>query len=410
MFITEKRVLKWALYCNAIYVVLLFLFRPNGINIQKISITSFLLFSVLSLFLLCFKNRKKLRGIPKLARILFYILLFWGSVVIVRSFSFSLQDWVTNFGNVYMALAWLVPIVLILGLKIENWNIVFKAIKFMFQLMILVFLISPFYAEIKTEWTWLLRPVNFILLIGLYHYRFIDRILIYVTIGIYFVIAIRVQQRMEFLYLALVLGFLVLDKLMTVKIKRSFLKYILAGFIIVFTLIFTVGYEHVSSIIASLIEFEDSRTFLYTELFDELAKTNDKLLGRGALGTYYSAFFENTRTYWENIGRIGWAGDVPNRITTEVGYLQMILKGGFIMLFLNVTIAIYAVYVALFKSKNKLIRRLGYYILIISILSLVSFRPAFTPTFIVFWMAIGTVFNKKNRMLKDDEVNKLIQF
>jgi len=210
---------------------------------------------------------------------LFYALLFWGGVVIVRGFSFSIQDWVTNFGNVYMALAWLVPIVLILGLKIENWNIVFKVIKFMFQLMLLVFLISPFYDEIKTEWTWLLRPVNFVLLMGLYHFRLLNRVLIYVTIGIYVVIAIRVQQRMEFLYLALVLGFILLDKLVAIKIKKVFFKYILLSFIIVFILIFTVGYEHVSSIIASIIEFQDSRTFLFTELFDELAKTNDTLFG-----------------------------------------------------------------------------------------------------------------------------------
>ncbi|MFT4800478.1 MAG: hypothetical protein ACI93N_000236 [Flavobacteriaceae bacterium] len=412
MYITEKKLLKWALYANAIYILLLFLFRPNGINITKIVITSLLLFSVFTIFIICFRNRKQLKTIPKYLRILFYLLIFYSCIVIVRSFSLSLQDWVTNFGNVYMAFAWLVPLVLILGTKIENWVIVFKATNFMFNLMIFAALLLPFYVEVRTEWTWLIRPVNFILLLGLYHYRQ-DRLKIYLIIAISLIIAYRTHQRMEYLYIGLVLGFLLLDKLFSFKIKKRFLKYILGSFILVFTLIFTVGYEFVSSIIANVIEFQDSRTFLFTELRGELAKTQDQLFGRGSLGTYFSQFFENTRSFWEKQGYNGhvdlW-GDDPKRITVEVGYLQMLLKGGGVLLILNVVISIITIYLALFRSNNKFIRRLGYYILIITILSLVSFRPAFTPTFIIFWMAIGTILNKKYRMLKDDEIEKLIQF
>lgn len=409
MYITEKKLIKWALYSNIIYVLLLVLFKPNGINIEKIVITSFLLFSVSSLLFICYINRKKLKEIPTLIRLLFYGLIFYSLIVIVRDFSLSIQDWVTNFGNVYMGLAWATPIVLILGLKIENWNVVFKAIHFMFQLMIIVFFMTFFFIDDYIKWAWLLRPVNFILLVAFYKYGLINKIKVYIIIGIYILIAIWVQQRMDLLFLSLTLGFLVMDKLITVKIKKLFLKYILFGFVVVFTLIFTVGYEHVSSIIASMIEFQDSRTFVYKELFEDLSSTNEEFFGRGALGTYYSQFFENTRKYFLVMGT-GWAGDVPDRITIEVGYLQMVLKGGFTLLILNIVIYIKAIYVAVFKSNNKFVKRLGYYILVISILSLVSFRPAFTPTFMFFWMAIGTVLSKKHRMMSDDEINKLIQF
>jgi hypothetical protein len=409
MYITEKKLLKWALYSNAIYVLLLFLIKPNGINIQKILITSLLLFSVLSFFLISIRNNKLIKKVPKSIRIIYNLMILWGIIIIVRSFSLSIQDWVTNFGNVYMAFAWFVPLALFAGLKIEYWNIMVKAIFFMFQLMFVAALLLPFYIGIETEWTWLLRPVNFILLMGLYKFRFIDRIKVYLIIGIYIVIAIIVKQRMEFLYLALVLGFLLLDKLFTVKIKRSLLKYIIFIFILTFTLIFTVGYEYVSSIISSIIELQDSRTFLFTELFEDINTTEEKMFGKGSLGTYYSQFFENTRKYFIATGG-GWPGDVPIRITTEVGYLQMILKGGFVLLILNILIYIYAIYLALFKSKNKFVKRLGYFILTISILSLISFRPAFTPTFIIFWMAIGTVLNKNYREMGDEEIKKIIKF
>lgn len=410
MYITEKKLLKWALYSNASYILLLFLIRPNGINFQKIAITSLLLFSVLSIILVCYKNRKQLIELPKFARIFFCLIIFWGVFVIIRGLSLSIQDWVTNFGNVYMAMAWLVPLTLVLGQKIENWSVVFRAINYMFNLMFFAFLLLPFYNDIYTEWTWLLRPVNFILLIAFVHYRFVDKIKIYLIMIIYIMVAIKVKQRMEFLYLVLVIGFLTLDKLFTIKIKKRFLKYIIGSFIIAFTLIFTVGYEFVSSMVALVIDFQDSRTFVFNELNRGLASTNDQLMGRGSLGTYYSQFFEGTRKHWLRLGRIGWKGDHPTRITVEVGYLQMLLKGGYIMLILNIIIYIYTINVAIFRSNNKFIKRLGYYILVLSILSLVSFRPAFTPTFIIFWMAIGTVLNKKYRMMTDDEIQKIIKF
>lgn len=410
MYITEKKLIKWALYSNVLYIFLILLLKPDGISIQKILITSLLVFSVISLFYISFISRKLLKELPKFTRSLLGILILYGCIIIIRSFSFSFQDWITNFGNVYMAFAWLVPIVLILGLKIKNWTIIFKAIRLMFLFMALGVLLLPFYEEITTEWTWLLRPVNFVLLVSMAHYGFNKRVTIYIIIIIYIIVAIKVQQRMEFLFLTLVLGLLTIDKLFSIKLKRSFLKYILTVFIVVFIVVFTLGYEFISSIIASFVDFQDTRVFLFTELFEELSKTNDKLFGRGSLGTYYSQFFYGTRMHYLRVGNNAWVGDSPNRITTEVGYLQMILKGGFTLLILNITIVVNAVYLALFRSKSQFIKRLGYYILVISILSLVSFRPAFTPTFIIFWMAIGTVLSKKNRMMSDKKIKKLIKF
>lgn len=411
MYITEKKLLKWSLYSNILYIFFYLLFRPQGINAAKIVITSLLLFSVISLIILSVKNWFKLIELSKISRFIFKALIFWGVIVVLRGFSFSLQDWVTNFGNVQMGIAWLVPLSLVLGIKIENWTVIFKAIFFMFHLMFLLFFISLFYNDNYTDWVWLMRPVNFILLIGLYHFRFINKIKIYLIVVIYIIsVAIYTSRRIDLLFLVMTFCFLVLDKLFTIRVKKRFLKYIFGGFILIFTLIFTVGYEFLSNIISSVIDFQETRIFLFTELFEELSKTNEKFIGRGSLGTYYSEFFEGTRRYWEYMGNTGWKGDSSTRIGIEVGYLQMLLKGGFVLLILNVSISICAIYVALFKSNNKFVKRLGYFILIISILSLVEFPPKFTIVYIIYWMAIGTVLCKKYRMLSDTKIDKLIQF
>lgn len=409
MYITEKRLLKWALICNALYVMLFFLVRPQGINVVKISITLLLLLSVLMILFLGIKNIKEIHQIPKFSRWVFYIIIIWGVITIVRGLSFSVQDLVTNFGNVYMGWAWLLPMVLILGLKIENWSIVFNVLNFIFQLMIVVFLISLGFSNSYLQWAWLLRPVNFLLLIGLYRYTLLNKIKIFIIIGIYIAVANSVKQRMDLLFLSTTFGFLLMDRLISIKIRRVFIKYIIFGFIMLFIIIFTVGYEYVSNVLTSIIDFQDSRTFLFTELMSELSSF-EKIVGRGSLGTYYSDFFEHTRRYWEHMGRVGWKGDSPTRITIEVGYLQMILKGGFILLTLNFLFFIYASYSAIFKSKNKFTKRLGYYILIVSMLSMVSMRPTFAPTFILLWMAIGTVLSKKHREMSDYEIESLIKF
>lgn len=409
MYITEKKLLKWALLCNAIYVLLFVIFRPQGINVLKIGITSILLLSITFIFLIVVKNKKQLQEIPKLSKHIFYLLIIWGCVVILRSLSLSLQDTVTNFGNVYMGWAWLVPMALVIGIKIENWSIVLNVIGFIFKLMIVVFIISLFFDNDYLKWAWLLRPVNLVLLMGLYRFTFLKKINIFIIVGILIIVATKVEQRMDLLFLGMTISLLLIDKIISIKIRRVLLKYIIGAFILVFTLVFTVGYEFVSNIISSIIDFQDSRTFLFKELFSELNQT-EKFFGRGSLGTYYSEFFEGTRKYWELMGRTGWAGDVPERITIEVGYLQMLLKGGLVLLILNVSMYIYAIYLALFKSNNKFIKRLGYYILIITALSLVSLRPAFTPTFILLWLSIGTVLSKKNRQLSNEEINALIKF
>jgi hypothetical protein len=409
MYIAEKKLLKWGLCCNAIYVLLFLIFRPQGINVVKVSITLLLLLSIAIFFLIALRNVRQLQKIPKATKYVFYLVIFWGVIVILRSFPFSLQDTVTNFGNVYMGWAWLLPILLLVGIKIENWKVVLSVISFIFQLMVVAFLASLLVENSYVKWAWLLRCVNLILLIGLYRFTFLKRFNVFLIIVIYIIVALIVEQRMDLLFLAMTLSLLTIDKLKQVKIKRTVLKYIIVAFLIVLTLIFTIGYEYVSNIVSSIIEFEDSRTFLFKELFEELSST-ERIVGRGSLGDYYSDFFEGTRKYYEITGRVGWKGDSAIRNTIEVGYLQMILKGGYILFGLTVFMMLYASFVGVFKSKNRFTRSLGMYIMLLTILSIVSFRPTFTPTFIFMWLAIGTVLNKSNRSLSDTKIKEILNF
>lgn len=408
MYITKSRLLKWGLYSNAIYILLFFLLKPDGFGFQKIVISMFFLFSVFSIYFLCIKDGKQLNQLSTGNRWVIYLLLFWGVIVIVKSFTLNPQDWITNFGNVYMGFAWLMPAITVLGLKIENWTVMFKSISFMFTLMIGAFLFLSV-LTINDEWIWLLRPLVFVLIIGFNRFTLIKKIQILIIIVVYMVVSTIGERRMEYLWLIMVFGFLIMDRVMSFRVRRTFIKYIIAGFLLVLTLIFTLGYEYVWRIVTMFADIQDSRTFLFRELMSEL-NFSEKIFGRGSLGTYYSEYFEHTKWYVVDVLKKPWYGDSSTRITIEVGYLQMILKGGFIMMLLNLIILISSSYVAIFKSRNKFIKRLGYYILIFMILYLIELRPTFTPIFFILWMAIGTVLNKKYRLMDDEEINALIKF
>jgi len=402
--------LRYSLYCNAIYIFLLFILRPNGINFEKLFVSSFLIFSVFGIYTYVILKWNELKNIPKYFKVLFYLLLLWSGIIVVKSFSLSLQDWVTNFGNVYMALAWFTPAVMVVGLKVENWKIIKEFVFFSFLLMLFASILLPFTddgGKLETEWIWLLRPVNVILLLGFSKFKPKYQFLTLIAFSLYIVVIILSEQRVDFIFIFLIFLFSVINRVRQVKIKKHFFKYSILTFIVVTVIIFTVGYEHLSLAVSRIVEFQDSRTFLYQEVLTDLS-SNEKLFGKGSLGTYYSDFFERTRRHYVRIGEIGWAGDSPIRITTEVGYLQMLLKGGYILLITNILITLRAAYLGIFKTKNSFTRKLSFYVLIITILSVISFRPAFTPTFIILWVAIGTILNKKNRAMNDAEINKMI--
>ena len=91
---------------------------------------------------------------------------------------------------------------------------------------------------------------------------------------------------------------------------------------------------------------EDTRTFLYTELFGDMSP-KDLIFGRGFQGTYFSPYFLYQQTQNHD-----FTGDFYYRFSIEVGFLQCLLKGGFIYFFLFVTPLVAAIRRGLFTRHN----------------------------------------------------------
>jgi hypothetical protein len=134
----------------------------------------------------------------------------------------------------------------------------------------------------------------------------------------------------------------------------------------------------------------DTRTFLYTELFDDL-KPGEAIIGRGFLGTYFSpVIFDFLQ-----------AGDFPdsfNRFSVEVGVLELILKGGYIFLILFLAPLIYVTWKGLKITSESF--RLEYNICIYLLTELLIFlfenSPSYHIHFFMLFFFAGYVYNKLN--------------
>ena len=134
---------------------------------------------------------------------------------------------------------------------------------------------------------------------------------------------------------------------------------------------------------------QDTRTFLFVELNEDLTQNNSWIYGKGIFGTYYSQVMHNAlmrKDYSDN----------ENRLGTESGYLWLLLKGG-IVLFMLYVLLFYTAIIRGNKSGNNWIIFLSFIMANRLLLMFVSFTPSFDVSNILFWLflMINIQYNKK---------------
>ena len=128
---------------------------------------------------------------------------------------------------------------------------------------------------------------------------------------------------------------------------------------------------------------EDTRTFLYKELFADF-NTRDVLLGRGFQGKYFSPYF-----LWQQAMNHDFSGDAYYRFSVEVGFLECLLKGGLVFFLLYITPLVSAVRRSLFfRHSNKVAFLTGIYILVELLILFVENIPSYHfQFFLIFFLA-----------------------
>ena len=329
-------------------------------------------------------------------KIIFSLLILWSIYTIFRSFSFDVNDLKSLFSHYLMGWAWLTPCAVVFGFNIFVWRNLYK---YFTKILLIGSIIGTFsFSYINSFNSALLEFFAFlpiVMLVSFIQNKKSKRI-IFFSLIIYALISIMISQRINAIYLLLLIVFSFFQFISKSNSKR----FIKIFSILIISLISTFIISNIDFIYNKLTQNEEilvnNRSFLFEELTLDM-NAQELLTGRGSLGTYYSPYFYYASKYLQE-------GDNENRVVCEVGYLQIILKGGVIMLLLYILILLPAAILGIFRSNNIVTKMCGYYILIYIICWSVSYYPVFSAEYILLWMSVGTILPKKNRNRKNTEL------
>jgi hypothetical protein len=180
----------------------------------------------------------------------------------------------------------------------------------------------------------------------------------------------------------------------SVKKKIAYLFFILAVFYAGYLVLFTYG----DMLFGKLSErmFDDTRSIADLSFLDDIQTgSTDFYIGKGISGTYYSPHIESNGTlYREHI---------------ESGYLELILKGGVILVILYALFVIPAIFLGLFRSKNNMSKLFAIYCILFSgILYGVGSYFTFGMRYILLLFCVFNCYNREMRKLTNSEIQKIL--
>jgi hypothetical protein len=137
---------------------------------------------------------------------------------------------------------------------------------------------------------------------------------------------------------------------------------------------------------------DDTRTFLYMEVINDLSDTNTLWFGKGVTGKYYSEFFEL----------------VEGRMGVEVAFLAILLTSGIFGMVIYSSVILVALYVGFFKSNNQLSKLFALFLAFHWFMIFVEVIPTFNQYYFLLWIIVGLSLSSKFRQMNDAQVTQLI--
>ncbi len=412
---TWKNKFQIALWSVVLFQVLMFAVRPDNGSILKIVITLLLGFSVfLTVEYLLVNHQYIKKVVPGYAFFVFILLILLNSINIIRGSMDEGVTLTTTFGNPYNALALLTPFALGFGVNKSNLRNIYLFFIFLTSIGFIAAVVLMgiwFVGNIQTNYIQaafvMVSPVIFLIGTVSYQNRK-NKYFIYIASFFLFVFGVLVISqraiplRLFLLYLSNIAVYFCW-KYRFRWVRSVAICTLLLPFIIIIisvnsgqSFFYILSHSATSSFgksnSYSELDTSDTRTFLYTEVYNDLKRANSLLFGKGSSGTYYSPFFHYTR------------GDSDTRLTVEVGILALLLKGGIVAVTLNLLLYYIAIYLALFKANNQYVMWIGFMILTHTFILFIENIPAYNIYNISIWFFTGICLSQEARELSDQDI------
>jgi len=368
-------------------------FPAQGLIAGKVIVSISLLLAVLMFAVQIVNNLSSTRmlKINLRAKIILFLLFFWSLVTIVRGLTVDVGRLFTLVANPEIGgLVWLLPFALYIGRQPGVLQALIPVLRLhaMIGLPLVIWSIAEVWAlnvlpkdsPAKVGLV-LLYAAPIVLLTGIGSRR--DRWLYVFCLIMAAAAHIVLSNRAGF---AMSLGFLIIYFALG-KARKN--KNIISRLMLFSTLAMPLLYFGSSYILSGLSDdwFTDTRTFLVVELADDF-NIDDWIIGRGALGTYFSPYFEYTRAH--DLG-----GDSSVRQVNEIGYLHLILKSGIIGAVLYFITFAYAVFAARKLADDRLSAGIIMLFVIHLLEMLVVGQASMLPYKVMLFILVGVAISRQ---------------
>ena len=399
-YINGIKIQNWVCWCIWPMLLCTLLVFPSfffGYNVMLKNMGAvFIGVSMLALVMYYYKNRY-LEIPQKVPRLLYSLLLIYVLCQIVYG-AFLDKSCVplTFWGNVDYVPAFLLPLFLKMGMRKENMLWLLKILTYFSLLTIPIYLVGYTYT-LYVGWT-LFFPLVFA--------KFLPKklaVALVVSGVCYIMLCWNQGARTPAIRTALALAIMAYTFLKPLINRRvanlAAVVMIVVPFYYFFLYVppgFSVFNHELSARSSSLGDnADDTRTFIYEEVLDDLRDTKTIWLGKGINGRYYSPYFSRNM------------GDNENRSNPEVGLLSYLLKGGivytviiFLLLFLSV--------IRTLSTKNNILAQIFGLLLVQHIFLLfIENIPQYTMYNVVIWCIIGFAFSPELCEIKETEIREL---
>jgi hypothetical protein len=384
--------------------------HPN----QIIKFLSYL-YIYISIFFIIFKIEiSNFSDFSKITKFLFLIILIYGLFEIFLNIDdnwnlFASNFYISTFGNITYGPMFLAPIFFLWAINLKSLDY-FEKISFL--TVVIGIFINTIFIFFETKLILVLLLPTFYLLAGFNYRSNLQKIIIIISLCLSFLYFLAESYRSGAIRIILSLIPFLLIYFNFKRINTLFLFFFLFyPIFIIFTALndYPLLFSNIQKIyLGSNYDplYVDTRTFLYNEFFEEYKNSNLKtiLFGKGALGTYYSPYFEQIY----NSQVLSYRGDFYIRSISEVGIIHLLLKGGFVYFFLFFLLLFIVLIRGLKKVNNNYIK---YQILNLSIFftyMTIENRPYFSFLYICFWIILGLCSSQKILNLSDREIKNQI--
>jgi hypothetical protein len=406
----NKKSFFYALLSIVIYEIFMGLINPTGFSLLKVSITLLVWLSVSFSIFTFIKNYQRIKNnTPIFPFYVFMIFLGWNLMNIFRGFLGENNSLETLFGNTFTSLSLLAPFSLAFSIDssnlktINNFSIKIVSLALVLYFILLLFSTPSDGIEINLMVEEILFGTLFLVSILPYQSRKAKFIIILGCILIFY-LAIQLGNRTTLVRTAFLFLLLIVFYLYRFSNSKLILIIVLSTLLIPFYLI-RISISSNQSIISQALSMTDAenvnvdtRTFIYLEVYNDLVDNDKLVIGKGSNATYYSYYFSKAD------------GDSPMRLSVEVGILGILLKGGYIGVFLNLLLFYIAIYLAFFRSNNKLVICLGFMLLMHTQVLFIENRINYSFYYMGIWFIVGVCLSKEIRSLNDEEIYDILNF